>query len=189
MDDEIKTEGTARFVIVLKNEKLKTYTVLGWLIIAMNFMGFIYVGISGYQGLLALPFYAAALLFIIFLFRFVSTREAIENDSMSLSYSVAIIAWIVLQFYWIAVLVFFLFLFEDISRRKLIVLVYDDRIVYPSFPKRSIEWNELNNVIIKDGILTIDLRNDKIFQNEIISPASELDFNEYCNAKIQALKN
>ena len=54
--------------------------------------------------------------------------------------------------------------------------------------KRTIEWKELNNVILKDGILTIDLKNNKVFQNEIMSPTSEMDFNEFCDAQQQALK-
>jgi hypothetical protein len=174
-----------KFVIVLKNEKLKTYTVISWLIIALNFVSFIYLGISQSAKIETLPFYAAGLLLIIFLFRFISKREEVENDSIALSFPLAIIVWIVLQFYWAAVIIFFLFLFQDISRRKLTVLVYDDRIVYPSFPKRTIEWQELNNVILKDGILTIDLKNNKVFQNEIQSPASEIDFNEFCDAQLK----
>ncbi|MDP4262950.1 MAG: hypothetical protein Q8941_10490 [Bacteroidota bacterium] len=178
----------AKFVFILKNEKLKTYTVIAWLIIGLNFMALLYVGIRKYDGIMAIPFYAATLLFIIFLFRLISDREAVESDSLNLSFSVAVIAWIVLQYYWAAVTLFVLFLFEDISRRKLIILVYDDRIVYPSFPKRTIEWKEVSNAILKDGWLTIDLKNNKILQNEVMSPSSEIDFNEFCQTQIQALK-
>jgi hypothetical protein len=137
---------------------------------------------------MALPFYSAGLLLLIFFFRFMSKREDVESDSLSLSFSVAIIAWIFLQQYWAAVIIFFLFLFQDISRRKLVILVYEDRLIYPSFPKRTIEWQEMNNAILKDGWLTIDLKNNKIFQNEIVSPTSEIEFNEFCDAQLQALK-
>lgn len=177
-----------KFIILLKNEKLKTYTVIGWLIIALNFISFIYLGISKHTGIMALPFYSAGLLLLIFFFRFMSKREDVESDSLSLSFSVAIIAWIFLQQYWAAVIIFFLFLFQDISRRKLVILVYEDRLIYPSFPKRTIEWQEMNNAILKDGWLTIDLKNNKIFQNEIVSPTSEIEFNEFCDAQLQALK-
>jgi hypothetical protein len=177
-----------KFIILLKNEKLKTYTVIGWLIIALHFFAFIYVGVSKHNGIMTLPFYAAGLLMIIFIFHSFSNREAVENDTLSLSFSVAVIAWIVLQLYWSAVVTFFLFLFQDISRRQLVVLVYEDRIIYPSFPKRTIVWEEMNNAILKDGWLTIDLKNNKVFQNEIVSPTSEIEFNEFCDAQLQALK-
>lgn len=177
-----------KFIILLKNEKLKTYTLIGWLIIALNFFAFIYTGIAKHTGIMALPFYSAGLLLLIFFFRLMSKREDVESDSLSLSFSVAIIAWIFLQQYWAAVIIFFLFLFQDISRRKLIILVYEDRLIYPSFPKRTIEWQEMNNAILKDGWLTIDLKNNKIFQDEIVSPTSETEFNEFCDARLQVLK-
>ena len=175
-----------RFSMLLKNEKLRTYTAISWLIIALNFIAFIYMGVSGRAGIANLPYFAAGLLVVIFTFRFISKREDFENDSISLCFSIAIISWIVLQFYWVAAIIIFLFLFQDISRRKLTVLFYDDRIVYPSFPKRTIEWKELSNVILKDGILTIDLKNNKVYQNEITSPASEMDFNEFCDNKLRS---
>jgi hypothetical protein len=177
-----------RFTILLKNEKLRTYTIISWLIIAMNVISFIYLGVSGRSKVANLPYFSSALLITIFFFRFVSKREAFENDSISLCYSIAVITWIVLQLYWAAGVLLLLFLFQDVSRRKLTVLVFDDRIVYPSFPKRTIEWKELSNVVLKDGILTIDLKNNKVYQNEITSPASELDFNEFCEEHLKGLK-
>jgi hypothetical protein len=176
-----------KFQIVLKNEKAKTYTVISWLIIALNFVFFLYIGVSGSSGIMTLPFFAAGLLICIFIFKSISKREEIENDCLSLAFSVSIIVLIVMQFYWLAALIILLFLFQDITRRRLTVLVFDDRIVYPSFPKRTILWKELNNVILKDDILTIDLRNNKIFQNEVISPVSDIEFNEYCNLHLHSL--
>ena len=175
-------------MISLKNEKLRTYTIISWLIILLNFIAFVYLGVTGWSEIANLPYFAAGLLLVIFVFRLISDREEFESDSISLCFSLVIIAWIVMQFYWAAVIIIFLFLFQDISRRKLIVLFYDDRIIYPSFPKRTILWSELNNVILRDGILTIDLKNNKVFQNEIYSPASEIDFNEFCDTQLKAVK-
>jgi hypothetical protein len=177
-----------RFVISLKNEKLRTYTIVSWLIVALNFLSFVYLGVSGWSKIVNLPYYAAGLLLIMFVFRFISQRQEFENDILSLCFILAFIAWLVMQFYWVAVLIFVLFLFQDVSRRPLVVLFYDDRIVYPSFPKRTIQWEEANQVILKDNILTIDLKSNKVFQNEVISPTSEIDFNEFCESKLPSLK-
>ena len=177
-----------RFIITLKNEKIKTYTIISWLIIALNCLAFIYLGITGWSKIANLPYFAAALLIMIFLFRFLSKREEFESDSISLCFSIAIIAWIVMQYYWAAVIIIFLYLFQDISRRKLVVLFFDDRIIYPSFPKRTIQWQELNHVVLKDAVLTIDLKNNKVFQNEIMSPTSEIDFNEFCEQQLNSVR-
>jgi hypothetical protein len=178
---------TPKFVIVLKNEKLKTYTVISWLIIALNFVAFIYLGITKRAVIDNLPYFAAGLLLCFYVFKRISEREAIENDMVSLSYSLAIVAWIIMQFYWAAGITLILFLFQDISRRTLMVLVYEDGITYPSFPKRNIDWRDLNNVILKDGLLTIDLKSNRLLQGESMSVVYEPEFNEFCTARIQSV--
>jgi hypothetical protein len=175
----------ARFIIVLKNKKEKTYILISWLIIALNVISFAYLGVMKKANPGDIPFYAAGLLILIAVFGRVSRSETIEHDCIVLSFCLAIIAWIVIRFYWAGALTLLLFIFQEISRRKLIVVVYEDRIIYPSFPKREITWNELNNAIMKDGILTIDLKNDKILQEEVISPTSEMEFNEFCEEKLK----
>jgi hypothetical protein len=178
-----------KFEIVLKNEKAKTYTTISWLIIALNFISFLYLGISGSVEKINQPFFAAGLLFCIFLFQLlVKKKNESEINKFSLSFSVVVIAWIIMQFYWMAALNFFLFIFQDISRRRLVVLFFEDRIIYPSFPKRTIQWQELSQVILKDDILTIDLKNDKIFQNEIISDVNDAELNEFCSSHILNLQ-
>jgi hypothetical protein len=178
-----------KFIIALKNKKQKTYITISWLIIALNFISLVYVGTTRSANLPDIPFYAAGLLLIIFFFKLFSKNEAIENDCIILSFSLTIIAWAVLKFYLVAILVLVLFLVQDITRRRLVILVYDDRIIYPSFPKKTLIWKDMNNAILKDGILTIDLKSDKIFQDEIESPTSEMEFNEFCEIHLKAANN
>jgi hypothetical protein len=55
--------------------------------------------------------------------------------------------------------------------------------------KKSFEWNVINNVILKDGLLTIDFKNNKIFQKGIeedVTPVLEKEFNEFCRLQLQA---
>ena len=52
-------------------------------------------------------------------------------------------------------------------------------IVYPSFPKKIFKWSELDNVILKDKILTIDLKNNKLIQHTLNESDNKyLDENE-----------
>lgn len=64
-----------------------------------------------------------------------------------------------------------------------------DEIVFNSFPKKRYQWADLNNVVIKDAIITIDFKNNKLIQKEIQPGASERDeqdFNEFCRNKLKA---
>jgi hypothetical protein len=57
-----------------------------------------------------------------------------------------------------------------------------------AFFKKHYEWNFIDNVILKDGLLTIDYKNNKIFQKEIeeeISPVLENEFNEFCRSQLR----
>jgi hypothetical protein len=54
------------------------------------------------------------------------------------------------------------------------------------FPTKKWNWSLFNNVIIKDGLLTIDFKNNKIQQ--ILLPANywefEQKFNEFCKEQL-----
>ena len=63
----------------------------------------------------------------------------------------------------------------------------EDEIVFNSFPKRKLQWNDVNNVLIKDGLITIDQKNNKLFQKEInegVSMQVENEFNDFCRSKL-----
>lgn len=64
-----------------------------------------------------------------------------------------------------------------------------DEIVFNSFPKKSYNWSDLNNAIIKDGIITVDFKTNKLIQKEIQSGSTlqdEKDFNEFCQNRLKA---
>jgi len=93
-----------------------------------------------------------------------------------------------MSLYWIAAINLVLYIFQDISRRKSEVIFSADTITYPSFPKRIIRWDDLNNIILKDGILTIDLSSNKLIQqliDEKQSTVNEKEFNEFCSGQLK----
>ncbi len=64
----------------------------------------------------------------------------------------------------------------------------EELILINSFPKKKFQWNELNNALIKDGILTVDLKNNVLIQREIedeVSAEIEKEFNDFCKQQLQ----
>ena len=58
-----------------------------------------------------------------------------------------------------------------------------DGIVRNTFPKKKYEWVDVDNVIIRDNLFTLDLRNNKMIQKELDEPVSkslEDEFNSFC---------
>ena len=100
----------------------------------------------------------------------------------AVAYAAIAIAWIKWEIYWMAILVIIAYILYILSRRPLTVSVTEEHIHYPSFPSRTIEWKDLSQVIMKDGLLTIDFRNNKMIQQmtENVSSKEEQEFNEFC---------
>ncbi len=55
-----------------------------------------------------------------------------------------------------------------------------------------LQWDEDNNALIKDGLITIDQKNNNLFQKEIegyVTAELEKEFNDFCNRCINAVRN
>ncbi len=65
-------------------------------------------------------------------------------------------------------------------------IAFDEtEVVFNTFPRKHYQWDELSNVVLKDGLLTLDFKNNKLLQKEIDSqttPQLEKEFNEFCRS-------
>lgn len=62
-----------------------------------------------------------------------------------------------------------------------------DSVVVNTFPKKKFSWSEIANVVLKDNLLTVDFKNNKLIQKEIdegVSLATEREFNEFCRLQL-----
>jgi hypothetical protein len=65
----------------------------------------------------------------------------------------------------------------------------DEGITINTFSKKYYPWSLINNVVLKDGLLTIDYKDNRLIQKEIeeqVSPVLESEFNEFCRSKLEA---
>lgn len=179
-----------KYEIVLQNKKTKIYSAISWLIIALNFFAFLFVGISGLAEKTRYPFAGAGILLAIFIFQLLAKKtEEIKKNKFSIFFTIIIVTWVFIQFYWPAAINALLFIFNTISIRQLVVLINEDNIIYPSFPKKTILWEDLNNIILKDGFLTIDFKNNKLLQDEIANSGPDInenEFNNYCAERMRS---
>jgi hypothetical protein len=67
-------------------------------------------------------------------------------------------------------------------------IAFDEtEVVMNSFPKKRYQWSELNNVVLKDGLLTIDFKNNKLIQRIVDSEVDlkvEGEFNQWVSKLI-----
>lgn len=93
------------------------------------------------------------------------------------------------QVHWITFLYFLAVISEKQVKFPQEVAFDHEGIVINSLPKKHHRWSEIQNVVLKDGILTIDFRNNKLIQKPIESHTSareEQEFNEFCSEKLNA---
>ncbi len=77
---------------------------------------------------------------------------------------------------------------ESIKTKQMAVLIDAEGIMIKKiFSAKKYKWEEAENVILKDGILTVDFINNRFIQSEIVAEnfsANEAEFNTFCSRQI-----
>ncbi|MGE9313531.1 hypothetical protein ACLOAU_17910 [Niabella sp. CJ426] len=175
------------YQFIIPNKKLVTYQVFSYAIILLNIAG-LYL-LSPQQEAWGQGIYL--LLLFLAVFRGIWDYRAYKKQKglMSNVLLLVIIAlfWSRTEYnmgIWINLLLAGLYF---ISTRKLKIIVSEEGVSYPTFPAKIIPWSEISNLILKDDILTIDLKNNKIYQHLVEytdNAANEPEFNDFCRTKL-----
>ena len=177
-----------KFELILKNEKQRSYLRFSWLMIIANLAFFVYLSASTWFKNPGPLLYVLLAIIAIVVIR--SSKEQKNKPRLYILFLIIILGWINTRVYWwMAIPIFIIMILDEIARRDFVVKVFADKIMYPSFPYREIKWEELSNVILKDRILTIDFKNNKIIQHEVPGEPGdhnidEKEFNEFCQQQL-----
>lgn len=182
-----------KFELVLKNEKKKFYDRFALCLFILNGAG-ILIALSYSSGRannknVFFIFLAIAMLLMISPSVLISKKQYTRYLKAFLFASLALsLYWVFLGYWWISIIAFALTLLYTVIQKEMKVRVETDRVVYPSFPVKMIEWNKLINLVLKDGLLTIDFKNNKLIQQSIDeskTSVNEKEFNEFCRQQLQ----
>lgn len=178
-----------QFKVTLKNEKIKLYHRLNWFIILFFFFLFCTFAVFSAERNDRI----ASLVTIIILFVCFVLQSYFKNSTYRFGFTsfffVSIIGWISMEKYVFAGLVIVLQILSFMTTRKLAVIFSKANILYPSFPAQSIKWKDLNQVILKDSLLTIDFKSNKLIQqlvDESKTTVDEKEFNDFCNQQLHS---
>jgi len=84
------------------------------------------------------------------------------------------------------VLVLFMIYLKRRENGELIIISISNVILPGLARQRIVEWNELSNVIKRDDLLTLDFKNNKLMQVQILDAdgVSEDEFNQFCREQL-----
>ncbi|MBC7872650.1 MAG: hypothetical protein H7Y01_01565 [Ferruginibacter sp.] len=179
-----------KFEITLKNEKIKLYNQVSWIILFIHLIVLLYLGLFLTNKFLARGYLVTLLVTgFVFLFKyFLHKTKRKMKINVDTFFALLVIGFIANQQYLLSLIPAVFFILSPVSVRKFIAIFSEENISYPSFPVRTIGWKELNNALLKDGILTIDFRNNKLIQqpiDETLTAVNEQEFNDFCRERIE----
>jgi hypothetical protein len=178
------------YVVTLKRENARKTDLVSFLLLIFSLQAFGFVQIRGELNL----FLCFAILVIIIglLINLQALRKHKEMQFRNWLF-VAGIFWIGMPYLQWLVLPFFLFaLMEAQAKYPLEIGFYSEGVVLNSLFKKKFNWNLFQSVILKDGLLPLAFKHNKLIQKEILDDddpdAPEDEFNDYCRGKLINLR-
>ena len=109
------------------------------------------------------------------------------EEAYSANFIAVVFAWIILKNYWLAAVHIVLMILYIKANSKKIIQFMPSGISIQGWPHKKIQWDSISRIILKDGILTIDYKNNKLMQAVVVenwSKIEEQEFNQFCYEQI-----
>jgi hypothetical protein len=174
------------YVVLLKRENAGKTDLVSVLLLIFSIISFCYVQVrSGISGFLTI---SAIILTLGLLVNLYSYRKKKEMQFRNWLFAAALF-WLGMPYFQWLFLAFVLFaLLEAQAKYPLEIGFYSGGIVLNSLFKKKFPWASFQSVVLKDGLLTLDFRDNKLIQKEVLDDdepdAPEDEFNEYCRSKL-----
>jgi hypothetical protein len=176
-----------QFQITLKNEKRKYYNQIAWLVIILTAIYLLYLYFFSGKKELQVNSIVTLVIIILFILLKLYFNKTKYNFSFYPLFFLLSVLFLNSHQYWFTGVFVLISLLYPAAIKDLNILVSKSRILYPGFFYRRIKWEKLSNVILKDGLLTIDFKNNKIIQQQVDEEKTmvdEKDFNEFCRQQL-----
>ena len=178
-----------QYVVVLKNQHTRYINILGFLLGLLSMVFFVKEllepGQTGFVYLVGVLFIAGVLAWNVY-----HSVYKGEKVYYSRALLIAALVWMKMPYYqWVSFVFIILALLEYQAKYSVEIGFSDNEIKFNTFFKKRYHWTDFTNVVLKDGLLTLDFVNNKILQREIEDDddeddADEREFNEYCQKRL-----
>jgi hypothetical protein len=175
------------FDVILKNDKIKSYRHIALIILLLNLAIFIFMLFYDEYRYEA----ASAILLIgiyVFMRLYFIKKYKQGNYLDQIILFVLAGCWLGLQNYFMVTALIILGILYHLTLQKIQFVFTSEKVTRFTFPAKEYKWNLFNNVILKDNILTLDFKNNKLIQAEIENPKSinQQQFNSFAQSQLKS---
>jgi hypothetical protein len=176
-----------QYVVTLKNQNSRYIDILGLLLSIFSVVCFTWELIhSGNVSVAYLIGSVAVLGFIAWNLAQTAKKRKVYYSRALL---IAALVWMKMPYFqWLVFVFIILALLEYQAKYAIEIGFSDNEIVFNSLFKKRYNWKDFSNIVLKDGLLTLDFTNNRILQREIDDDedddADEDEFNEYCRKQL-----
>ena len=178
-----------QYVVVLKNQQTRYINMVGILLSVLSVAFFVKEILEARQTAFV---YLIGVLFIVGVLAWNIYHSVYKREKVYYSRAllIAALVWMKMPYYqWLSFVFIILALLEYQAKYSVEIGFSDDEIKFNTFFKKKYRWSDFTNIVLKDGLLTLDFANNKLLQREIEDDddeddADEKEFNEYCQRQL-----
>jgi len=176
-----------QYVVSLKNRQTQYIDLIGLLLGVISVLFFVREIVISSQVPVAYLVGAVAVAAVLIWNVVQSSRKKKVYYSRALL--IAALVWMKMPFFqWLTFVFIILALLEYQVKYALEIGFSDHEIVINSLFKKRYQWSQFDNIVLKDGLLTLDFTNNRVLQREVEDEedddADEDEFNEYCRKQL-----
>lgn len=178
------------YVITMKRQNFKPLNMISQLLLLIYLIAFVRLALElGFSNRLLQYSILPALVIGVWVYIIISSRNKDFVPYYRLPLLLAAFGWINIGQVglWLLIAYGLLGLSERFIKFPDEIGFNKDKVVRNSLPKKTYEWVDIENAIIRDNLFTLDLRNNKVIQKELDKPVSkelEQEFNQFCKGQL-----
>ena len=175
-----------KYKIALKNEKIDQYRGIAYVALFINVAVFIYLLL--YEEYRIPVSIGLLLILIYFLARRYKIKKARKGHWLDewLFFLIAF-CWLGTENYWLVAMSFIMGFLFFLAMKNMEFVFQKKGVEKLNFPRKLFEWELFDNVILKDDILTLDFKNNRILQAEVAAgnDVDEAAFNSFVDSQVE----
>ncbi len=180
--------------LVLKDNNERAYRLFYWFLFSLHWILVTLTSLSSDERYNLWGIYIVILLYACLLLLFTGYRKqpSVFQRLHFLGYIFHGFVWWIVGIYLAIPLLLAIVLLSLYVKNKSTSIVFNDQAIMLNkiFGSEKYSWQQYENIILKDGLLTLDRKDNHLLQVEIKAalPQSEKEFNDYCHSQLVAVK-